>query len=500
MIGVLLLEETNDGACGKLPLRMSDAWQCHFLLSYKAAAMTDTRTGGATLPHNAAPENRPDVDALVGQFRNRTGKIGVVGLGYVGLPLILTVAERGFSTIGFDVDRSKVDLINGGESYIRHIPSDRIAALLKEQRLIATDDFSRFGEVDAIILCVPTPLTRQREPDLSFVVRTTEAIAPYLRRGHLVVLESTTYPGTTRDILQPILERDGLRCGKDFFLAYSPEREDPGNASFVTADIPKVVGGSDVNAVKIACAFYDQIVSRTVPVSSLGAAEAVKLTENIFRSINIALVNELKIVYEAMGVDIWEVIEAAKTKPFGYMPFYPGPGLGGHCIPIDPFYLTWKAREYDLSTRFIELAGEINTAMPGWVVNRAVMALSERRGRALNGARVLVLGIAYKKNVDDMRESPALKIIELLEKRGAEVSYHDPFLTEIPSTREHAEFSGRRSTPLSAATLDAVDMAVICTDHDIVDYALLVSRCPLVIDTRNVCARLGLTGDHIIKA
>jgi UDP-N-acetyl-D-glucosamine dehydrogenase len=343
-------------------------------------------------------------------------------------------------------------------------------------------------------------LTRQREPDLGFIVSTTASVAPYLRRGHLVVLESTTYPGTTREIMQPILERSGLRSGRDFFLAYSPEREDPGNADFATGDIPKVVGGDGPDALRLAGALYDCLVARTVPVTSLEAAEAVKLTENIFRSVNIALVNELKIVFEAMGIDIWEVIEAAKTKPFGYMPFYPGPGLGGHCIPIDPFYLTWKAREFNIATRFIELAGEINTAMPQRVVEKTVEALSERSGRALKGARILMIGIAYKKNVDDMRESPALTIIELLERRGALVSFHDPYIAEIPLTREHARFAGRRSTPLSAGSAASFEAAIICTDHDPVDYRLVAEHCPLVIDTRNACARRGIAGDHLVKA
>ncbi len=441
-----------------------------------------------------------DVEALVARFRGRGAAIGVIGLGYVGLPLARAAAQRGFAALGVDIDRAKVDLINAGGSYISHITSDSIAAMRNAGRLAATDDFSRLREVDAIILCVPTPLTKQREPDLTYVVRTTEAVAPHLRRGQLVVLESTTYPGTTREIMQPILERGGLVSGRDFFLAYSPEREDPGNADFGTNDIPKVVGGDGVDAQRLACALYDQIVARTVPVSSLEAAEAVKLTENIFRSVNIALVNELKIVFEAMGIDVWEVIEAAKTKPFGFMPFYPGPGLGGHCIPIDPFYLTWKAREYDIATRFIELAGEVNTAMPRRVVDKTVAALSERSGRALNGARVLIIGIAYKKNVDDTRESPAFKIMESLERRGAILTFHDPFLAEIPPTREHPEFAGRRSSPLSDAVLATTDVAIICTDHDAVDYALLVERCPLIVDTRNVCARNGLVSDRIVKA
>jgi UDP-N-acetyl-D-glucosamine dehydrogenase len=447
-----------------------------------------------------SPGGAVDVDALVARFGDRTARIGVIGLGYVGLPLLRTVAERGFAALGFDIDHVKVALLNAGGSYLAHISPESIAAVRHSGRLAATDDFARLGEVDAIILCVPTPLTKQREPDLSFIASTTEAVAPRLRRGQLVVLESTTYPGTTREIMRPILERSGLRSGRDFFLAYSPEREDPGNADFATGDIPKVVGGDGPDALRLARALYDAVVARTVPVTSLEAAEAVKLTENIFRSVNIALVNELKIVFEAMGIDVWEVIEAAKTKPFGYMPFYPGPGLGGHCIPIDPFYLTWKAREFNIATRFIELAGEVNTAMPTRIVEKTVEALSERSGRALKGARILIIGIAYKKNVDDTRESPALTIIELLERRGAVVSFHDPYLAEIPSTREHAQFAGRRSTPLSEAAAASFDAAIICTDHDPVDYRLLVEHCKLIIDTRNACARRGLAGERVVKA
>jgi UDP-N-acetyl-D-glucosamine dehydrogenase len=451
------------------------------------------------------PVDRPtgepiDVDALVARFRDRTAAIGIIGLGYVGLPLLRTAAEHGFSALGFDIDQAKVELLNAGGSYLAHISPASIAAVQQSGHLAATGDFSRLGEVDAIILCVPTPLTRQREPDLSFIVSTTEAVAPYLRRGHLVVLESTTFPGTTREVMQPILERRGLRSGHDFFLAYSPEREDPGNADFATSDIAKVVGGDGPDALRLARALYDAVVARTVPVSSLEAAEAVKLTENIFRSVNIALVNELKIVFEAMGIDVWEVIEAAKTKPFGYMPFYPGPGLGGHCIPIDPFYLTWKAREFNIATRFIELAGEVNTAMPQRVVDKTVEALSERAGRALKGARILMIGVAYKKNVDDTRESPALTIMELLERRGAVVSFHDPFLVEIPRTREHAQFAGRRSVPLNEAAAASFDAAIICTDHDPVDYRLLVEHCPLIIDTRNACTHRGLAGGNVVKA
>lgn len=439
-------------------------------------------------------------DELVAAFHSRAAVIGVVGLGYVGLPLACAAARNGFRILGFDVDQSKVDQLQSGQSYIRHIAGDEIAGLRSSGRLEATSDFSRIPEVDAILLCVPTPLTKQREPDLQFIVQTGLAIAPHLRRGQLVVLESTTYPGTTREVLLPILEGHGLRCGQDFYIAYSPEREDPGNPSFHTASIPKVVGGDGPTSVKLAQALYDGIVTRTVPVSSLEAAEAVKLTENIFRSVNIALMNELKVVYEAMGINVWEVIEAAKTKPFGYMPFYPGPGLGGHCIPIDPFYLTWKAREFGLSTRFIELAGEINTAMPQRVVDVLAGALSDHAKKAPKGARVLICGVAYKKNVEDTRESPAFKIIELLEKRGALVSYFDPFVPEIAPSREHPEYGGWRSVDFSEAVISAFDVVVICTDHDDVDYAKLVAWSRLVVDTRNACGRLNLVDKHIIAA
>jgi UDP-N-acetyl-D-glucosamine dehydrogenase len=454
----------------------------------------------AACPSRLGEGQALEIDLLESAISNRTAAVGVVGLGYVGLPLARTIAARGFRVLGFDIDRAKADLLNAGKSYIRHVGADSIAQLRAAGRLSATADFSRIGEVDAVLLCIPTPLTRQREPDLSFVEATAEAIAPYLRRGQLIVLESTTYPGTTRDVIRPILERSGLRSGQDFFLAYSPEREDPGNPEFATADIPKVVGGDGAAAVRLARALYDSVVAGTVPVSSLEVAEAVKLTENIFRSINIGLVNELKIVFEAMGIDVWEVIEAAKTKPFGFMPFYPGPGLGGHCIPIDPFYLTWKAREFNVSTRFIELAGEINTTMPRRVVDKAIEVLNARAARAFEGARALVVGVAYKRDVEDIRESPALKIIELLQARGAEVAFYDPFLPQIPPTREHAELAGRRSIAWTASAIAGFELAIICTDHTNVDYALLVESCPLVIDTRNVCARRGIAGKNVVKA
>lgn len=354
--------------------------------------------------------------------------------------------------------------------------------------------------MDAILICVPTPLTRFREPDLQFVISTGEAIATHLRPGQLVVLESTTWPGTTDEVLKPILEAGGLRSGDDFFLAYSPEREDPGNPDHGATTVPKVVGGDGDAALRLVTTLYGQVVGDIVPVSSAATAEAVKLTENIFRAVNIALANELKLVYDRMGIDVWEVIDAAKTKPFGYMPFYPGPGLGGHCIPIDPFYLTWKAREYGLSTRFIELAGEINTDMPRHVVRRLADALDARAGKGLNGARILLVGLAYKKNVDDTRESPALTIIELLEERGAAVDYYDPYVAEIPMTREHAPLAGRRSVEWNPTALSDYDAAFICTDHDDVNYAELVAHSRLVVDTRNATRDVPEYRERIVKA
>ena len=433
------------------------------------------------------------------RFEAREATVGIIGLGYVGLPLLKAVVEAGFSGLGLDVDPAKVEALRAGRSYIRHIPDEQIARLRDSERFEATTDLARIAEPDAILICVPTPLTRHREPDLGFVVRTAEAIAPHLREGQLVVLESTTYPGTTAEVMKPILESSGLRSGIELFLAYSPEREDPGNIDFATTAIPKVVGGDGPEALALACALYGQFVPRTVPVSSCAVAEAVKLTENIFRSVNIALVNELKIVYEAMGIDVWEVIDAAKSKPFGYMPFYPGPGLGGHCIPIDPFYLTWKAREYDIATRFIELAGEINTAMPHHVVERLARALDERFAKGLNGARILIVGLAYKKNVDDTRESPAYTIMELLERRGAKLAYHDPHVAAVPHTREHPEFAGMRSLALEPAALGAFDAALIVTDHDGVDYETLVAAMPLVVDSRNATKNVSGSRERIVR-
>ena len=428
------------------------------------------------------------------KFSDGQAAIGVIGLGYVGLPLAKAFSDRGFEVYGFDIDDTKPQRLRRGEPYIKHVSIEGISERIREGRFHATTDFSLVSRVDALVICVPTPLTRHREPDLSAIEGTARSILPHLRPGQLVVLESTTYPGTTREVLLPILAESGLRPGEDLFLAFSPEREDPGNPSFNTTTIPKVVGADDPASRTLALALYAAVIDKVVPVQSLATAEAVKLTENIFRAVNIAMANELKVIYSAMGVDIWEVIEAAKTKPFGFMPFYPGPGLGGHCIPIDPFYLTWKAREFGLTTRFIELAGEVNTAMPRYVVERLAAELSDRFRKSLNGARVLILGLAYKKNIDDVRESPAFALFKLLEERGASVEYHDPHVPIVPQTREHAELAGRRSIALSEESLSAMDAVLISTDHDDVDYGLVVRSAPLVVDTRNVVARAGLAG------
>ncbi|HYE50000.1 MAG TPA: nucleotide sugar dehydrogenase [Azospirillaceae bacterium] len=429
---------------------------------------------------------------LEARIRARGAVLGVIGLGYVGLPLSLAACSAGFRVIGFDINEAMVAGLNDGRSPLRHIGDDRVHAVRRDRLFEATGDFARLPEADALLVCVPTPLGRHREPDLSYVESTGRSIAAHLRRGQLVVLESTSFPGTTREVLKPILEATGLRSGTDFYLGYSPEREDPGNADFATSGIAKVVAGDGPDALRLVQALYDQFVVRTVPVSSVDTAEAVKLTENIFRAVNIALVNELKMVFHAMDIDIFEVIDAAKTKPFGYMPFYPGPGLGGHCIPIDPFYLTWKAREHEISTRFIELAGEINTAMPHYVVARTAQALDRACGRGLNGARLLVVGLAYKKNVDDTRESPALAIIELLEARGAAVSYHDPLVPAIPPVRAHPGLAGRRSVPLDPAGLAGYDAVVIVTDHDAVSWTAIAEHARLVVDTRNRLKRSDL--------
>lgn len=421
-------------------------------------------------------------DQLIGALSNRTATIGIVGLGYVGLPLMLRYAEAGYPVVGFDVDAEKVELLGKGNSYFAHISSSRVAAINNE-RLQATTDFSRATEADALIICVPTPLNQHREPDLSFVVNTMESLLPYLRPGQVVSLESTTYPGTTEEELLPRIESRFFTVGEDIFLAYSPEREDPGNVSFHTQSIPKVVGGHTPACLEVGVALYAAAIDQVVPVSSTKAAEMTKLLENIHRAVNIGLVNEMKVVADRMGIDIFEVIEAAATKPFGFTAYYPGPGLGGHCIPIDPFYLTWKAREYGLHTRFIELAGEINSAMPEYVVGKLVDGLNSQR-KALNGSRVLVLGVAYKKNVDDMRESPSAVIMDLIQERGGEVAYSDPHVPVFPPMRRHR--FALRSVELSPASLAAFDVVVVATNHDAFDYALIREHARLIVDTRGV--------------
>ena len=427
-------------------------------------------------------------------------KIAIVGLGYVGLPLSLQFARSGVHVLGLDIDPDKVDALNEGRSYIKHVPAETVAEQVKALRLTAATDFARVAEVQAIIICVPTPLNKNREPDISFILQTGRAIAPHLRPGTLVVLESTTYPGTTDEDLRAVLEAgSGLKAGKDFHLAFSPEREDPANPASKVGEVPKLVGGLTPACLEKAVQVYGHAIKTLVPVSSCRVAEAAKLLENIFRSVNIALVNELKLIYGAMGIDVWEVIEAAKTKPFGFMAFYPGPGLGGHCIPIDPFYLTWKAREFERGTRFIELAGEINTAMPMHVVERIGEALNAVR-KPLRGSRILVLGLAYKPNVDDERESPSYRIMELLSKRGAEVAYYDPYVPVIRPTREYPHWAGTRSISWDRATIEGFDAVVIATAHASVNYQELADWAPCIVDTRNAMASARVSRDKVWKA
>lgn len=423
---------------------------------------------------------------LLDKIASKTYTVGIIGLGYVGLPLMWTFHKHGMPVIGYDIDPAKIEHLRAGRPYIKHLGVEMMQVLSQSDRCDATTDFSRLVESDAILLCVPTPLNQWREPDMTYVVETTKTVARHLRRGQLVILESTTWPGTTEELMIPILEEaSGLEAGKDFYVAYSPEREDPGNPNFNTECIPKVVGGHGNDALRLAKAMYDTAIVQTVPVRDCKTAEAVKLTENIFRSVNIALVNELKVVFHAMGIDVHEVLDAAATKPFGFMKFSPGPGLGGHCIPIDPFYLTWKAREYGLNTRFIELAGEVNTAMPKYVVDQVILALNGVR-KSLNGSRILLMGLAYKPDVDDMRESPTYVIMHLLEEMGAEVEYFDPHIAEIAPTREHAQYTGKRSVDWREDVIGGFDAAVIVTDHKGVDYESLRRWVGVVVDSRNV--------------
>ncbi len=425
--------------------------------------------------------------SLENKIKDRKSLVCVIGLGYVGLPLIKTFLNTGFHVIGFDIDKTKVNLLNQGKSYIKHVTGKDLIPYLEKKKFKATTDPKALAKADVILICVPTPLDAHKNPDLSFVLNTTRLIAANRRKGQLVVLESTTYPGTTEEEMLPILESNGYKVGRDFYLAYSPERENPGDKVYTTANIPKVVGGVTRECLRVAKTLYDQIVIQTVPVSSTKVAEATKLLENIFRSVNIALVNEIKMIFDRMGIDVWEVINASSTKPFGFMPFSPGPGYGGHCIPVDPFYLTWKAKEVDFPTRFIELAGEINTFMPYFVVDRTVEELNER-GRVIKGARVLILGIAYKKDVDDQRESPSLKIITLLKQRGAKVDYNDP---HVPRSAGHRDYPGlkMRSVKLDEESLKKYDVVIITTAHSAYDYDWIVKHSHLVIDTRNAIKR-----------
>lgn len=422
---------------------------------------------------------------LLTKIKSKKAVIGIVGLGYVGLPLAFAFRKKKFKVIGFDIDQKKINSLDEGKSFLSHISDKDISKMNLKNGFTSTTDFSRLTEVDAIIICVPTPLSKFKKPDLEPVYQTGKTVSKYLKKGQIVVLESSTYPGTTNPELKNILERSGLSSGKDFYLAYSPEREDPGNKNFSTSIIPKIVGADDLKTSKLVFELYKQVISKVVEVSSTQVAEAAKLTENIFRSVNIALVNELKVIYDEMGIDVWEVIEAASTKPFGFMPFYPGPGLGGHCIPIDPFYLTYKAKEFGINTKFIELAGEINTNMPNIVINKLTYALSEFMNKSINKSKILIIGMAYKKDVDDMRESPSLILYELLQKYGAHVDYHDDYVKQIPPTREHKNLEGLKSIKLSSSNLKKYDALLISTDHSYINYKFLSKNSDLIIDTRN---------------
>lgn len=456
-------------------------------------------TAASNLPLDAG-ERRATDSLPRGLAPRAVTNLCVVGLGYVGLPLSLQFARCGVRVTGLDIDAAKVDALNEGRSYIKHVPADSIATLRREETFFASTDFSLIARAEAVIICVPTPLNKNREPDISYIVETGRTIAPHLRRGALVVLESTTYPGTTDEDLRRVLEDgSGLRAGEDFHLAFSPEREDPGNPSSVVATIPKVVGGYTPACLQKATALYSLAIKTLVPVSSCRVAEATKLLENTFRSVNIALVNELKVVYTAMGIDVWEVIRAASTKPFGFMPFYPGPGLGGHCIPIDPFYLTWKAREYGQHTRFIELAGEINTAMPDYVVHRVSDALNAH-AKPIRGSRILILGLAYKPNVDDERESPSYVLMDMLHERGAQIAYHDPYVPVIKPTREHAHWAGNKSVDWTRETVATFDVVLIATNHASVDYRQLAEWCDCIVDTRNAMDGFARRPGHVWKA
>ena len=435
---------------------------------------------------------------LIAKIQAHEARVGIVGLGYVGLPLVLRFGEEHFPVLGFDVDPVKVRKLQAGESYIRHIPAERLRVLIKEKQFEPTTDFQRLAEADCIIICVPTPLTPKKDPDLQYIENTTDAISRTLRRGQLVCLESTTYPGTTEEILLERFRATGLEAGSDYFLIFSPEREDPGNPKYSTRTIPKVVGGITPDCLEVGTTLYGQVIDRVVPVSSTRAAELVKLLENIYRCVNIALVNELKLLGDRMNIDVWEVIDAASTKPFGFTPFYPGPGLGGHCIPIDPFYLSWKAKEYDFSTRFIQLAGEVNTSIPHYVVERIGKVLNDR-ARSIRDSKILILGVAYKKDVDDVRESPALEIMEILQAKSALLSYSDPYIPRLHKMRAY-DFSHMSSLPLNEDVLKSQDLVLITTDHSSIDYQWVVDHASSIVDTRNATRRVTRGREKIVKA
>ena len=438
------------------------------------------------------------MNELLQKIEGREATIGVIGLGYVGLPLISAFFHKEFKALGFDVDQTKVDALNEGRSYIKHISSDEVKSWRESGRFEATADAARLAEPDVLLICVPTPLNDSRDPDLTYVIETTRSVAKALRPGQLIVLESTTYPTTTRDVMLPILEETGLKVGEDFYLAYSPEREDPGNPDFTAAGIPKVVGGNDPASLELACALYSQAIVKVVPVASCEVAEACKILENTYRAVNIALVNELKMLFDRMGIDVWEVIDAAKTKPFGFQAFYPGPGLGGHCIPIDPFYLTWLARKQGLATRFIELAGEVNSRMPEYVITRLAEFLNDQ-GKPIRGSKILLLGVAYKKDVDDPRESPSFVLMEDLLRRGADLSYNDPHVPKLPKMRHH-DLPEMESVELTPEVLAEQDCVLIATDHSAYDYDFIIKHAPLVLDTRNATKDVAEGRERIVKA
>ncbi|PCI97005.1 MAG: UDP-N-acetyl-D-glucosamine dehydrogenase [Alphaproteobacteria bacterium] len=434
------------------------------------------------------------------KFQNKDATIAIVGLGYVGIPLAEVITQKGFKTIGVDIDPVKVDMLNQGRSYLHHIEDDRIQDMLATKRFEASENLEKVAQCDAVIICVPTPLGRHHEPVLSFIENAGEEIYPFICKGQLIVLESSSFPGTTTEILKPILEKSGLIADKDFFLAFSPEREDPGNQSFSTSNIPKIIGGDTPETQELVKALYSQFIQQVIPVDSTKVAEAAKLLENIYRAVNISLINELKIIFDPMDIDIWKVIDAAKTKPFGFMPFYPGPGIGGHCIPLDPYYLTWKSQENDMPTRLINIAGEINERMPHYVLKKTGEALDKHAQKGLNGSKILIVGVAYKKNIDDYRESPALKIADLLHKRGARLSYFDPLISELPNSPQCGVLADHKSIEASAEHFEAYDAILITVDHDTVDYQQIADHAHLIVDTRNVTANCSDSDCIIVKA